>query len=50
MQHAQGFTQSHWMQPPGKYWHHITPAAAMVINVVMPDDGLQNKLPHMVEN
>jgi hypothetical protein len=33
MRHAQVFTQSHWMPLPGKYFCHITLAAAMVIDV-----------------
>ena len=37
MRHAEGFTRSHWMLPLGEYWHHITPAAAMVIDVVGAD-------------
>jgi hypothetical protein len=36
MRHAQGFTQSHWMPPLGKYWLRITPVDAMVINLLMP--------------
>ena len=30
MEHAQGFTLSHWMPPSGGCLHRITPAAAMV--------------------
>jgi len=41
MRHAQGFTRSHWMPPPGEYWRHITPAAAMVIDVA---DGHKTQL------
>jgi hypothetical protein len=33
MQHAQGFTRSHWMPLPGKNFCRITLAAAIVINV-----------------
>jgi hypothetical protein len=30
MEHAQGFTLSHWMPPSGGCLHRITPTAAMV--------------------
>jgi hypothetical protein len=30
MEHIQGFTQSHWMPPPGECLCRIAPAATMV--------------------
>jgi hypothetical protein len=32
MEHIQGFTQSHWMQPLAECLHRIARVAAMVVN------------------
>jgi hypothetical protein len=41
-QDAQGFTQSHGMLLPGKYFCHITQAGTMVINVGAVQSPLQD--------
>ena len=33
MEHINGYTGSHWMPPSGECLHHITPVAAMVIEI-----------------
>ena len=43
MEHIQGFTQSHWMLPSGKYLCRIAPAAAMVNKFVETTQTLTNK-------
>ena len=34
MRHAQGFTRSHWMPPPGEDWRRITLAAALALVIM----------------
>jgi hypothetical protein len=34
IEHIKGFTRSHWMMPPGKYWRRSTPAATMITILV----------------
>jgi hypothetical protein len=34
MEHLQGFTRSHWMQPLGECMRRIAPAAAMVDELI----------------
>jgi hypothetical protein len=41
MEHIQGFTRSHWMQPSGVCLHPIAPASAKFI-----DFGFQHKTKH----
>jgi hypothetical protein len=42
MRHAQGFPLPHWTPSSGEYLRRITLAAAMVIDVIVPANGLQN--------
>jgi hypothetical protein len=44
MEHIQGFTRSHWMQPSGKCLRHIAPAAAMVDKFVETTQNTNQKL------
>jgi hypothetical protein len=44
MEHIQGFTRSHWMQPLGKCLRRIAPAAAMVDEFVETTQNTNKKL------
>ncbi len=44
MEHIQGFTQSHWMQPLGECLRRITPAAAMVDEFIETTQNTNKKL------
>jgi hypothetical protein len=44
MEHIQGFTRSHWMQPSGKCLRCTAPAAAMVDEFVETTQNTNKKL------
>jgi hypothetical protein len=44
MDHIQGFTRSHWMQPSGEFLRRIAPAAAMVDEFVKTTQNTNKKL------